>query len=108
MDDPTLAWEARGPCEKAAITTLVVTTETVAKRREALRYLSTMLEMKRKKDGKVPLWLYELTAQAEKGTVQGCTEVAQKVYLPPETPPDGQAQEQQQTQEQTAQDKEAQ
>lgn len=103
MDDPTLAWEARKPCVKAAITTLVVTTATAAERREALRYLATMLEMKRKKDGKVPPWLYELTAQAEKGAVQGCTDVAQRVYLPSETPPDGQAQEQQQSPEQAAQ-----
>ena len=103
MDEPTLAWEARGPCVKAAITTLVVTTGTVATRREALGYLSTMLEMKRKKDGKVPPWLYELMVQAEKGAVQSCVDVAQKVYLPPETPPEEQAQDQQQTQEQATQ-----
>jgi hypothetical protein len=107
MDDPTLAWEARGPCVKAAITTLVVTTGTVATRREALGYLSLMLEMKRKKDGKVPPWLYELTVQAERGAVQGCTDVAQKVYFPPETPPEEESQEEQQAQEQAPQGKEA-
>jgi hypothetical protein len=107
MDDPTLAWEARGPCVKAAITTLVVTTGTVAERKDALRYLSMMLEVKRKKDGKVPPWLYELTAQAEKGSMQGCLDVAQKVYLPPETPPEEQPQDQQQAQEQASQGKEA-
>jgi hypothetical protein len=107
MDDPTLAWEARGPCVKAAITTLIVTTETATERREALRYLSTMLEIKRKKDGKIPLWLYELTAQAEKGAVQGCIDVARKVYLPSETPPAEQGQDQQQAPEQTEQSQEA-
>jgi hypothetical protein len=104
MDDPTLAWEARGPCMKAAITTFVVTTGTVAERKEALRYLSMMLEIKRKQGGKVPPWLYELTAQAERGDVQGCTDVAKKVYLPPETSPEEQVQDQQQTSEQAAQE----
>jgi hypothetical protein len=81
---------------KAAVITLVVTTETLTERKEALRYLFSMLAMKRKKDGKVPPWLYELAAQAEKGAMQGCTDIAQKVYAPPETPPEDQAPEQQQ------------
>jgi hypothetical protein len=41
----------------------------------------------------VPPWLYELAAQAEKGSSQGCTDIAKKVYLPSETPPEGQGQE---------------
>jgi hypothetical protein len=93
MDEPTLAWEAQGPCVKAATTAFVVTTETVTKRRDALRYLAFILDTKRKKDGKVPPWLYELAKHAEQGGVQGCHEVASRIYLPPEAPAEGQAQE---------------
>jgi hypothetical protein len=107
MDDPTLAWEAQEPCVKASITALVVTKDTLARRKEALRYLASIVVMKRKKDRKVPPWLYELTAQAEKGSAQGCNDVAKNVYLPPATPPGEQAQDQPQTQEQPAQGKEA-
>ena len=102
MDDATLAWEAQGPCVKASITTLVATHETIAKRRDALRYLTTILAMKRKKEGKVPSWLYELATQAEQGAAQACMEIAKKVYLPPETPLEGQTQEQPPVQEQSA------
>jgi hypothetical protein len=92
MDEPTLAWEAQGPCMKAALMAFVVTPTTVVKRREARRYLSSMIEIKRKKDGKAPPWLYELAIHAEQGAVQRCTDVAQKLYLPPEAPPEGQDQ----------------
>lgn len=89
MDDPTLAWEAQGPCIKAATTAFVVTTATVVKRRESQRYLAFIIETKRKKDGKVAPWLYDLAGHAEKGVVQGCREVASKIYSPPEAPPEG-------------------
>lgn len=102
MDDPTLAWEAQGPCVRAAITTLVVTNDTIAKRKEALRYLAVILATKRKRDSKVPPWLYELAAQADKGSASGCNDVAKTVYLPPATPPEEPPQDQQ-AQEQTAQ-----
>lgn len=92
MDDPTLAWEAQGPCVKATITTLVATPETIGKRREAQRYLASLIAMKQKKDGKAPPWLYDLVAQAEKGSLQGCNDVTRKVYLPPEAPAAGQDQ----------------
>jgi hypothetical protein len=92
MDEPTLAWEAQGACVRATITTLVATKDTIDKRKEALRYLASILAVKRKKDGKIPPWLYELSSQADKGSMFGCNEVAKKVYLPPETPPEGQPQ----------------
>ncbi len=99
MDDPTLAWEAQGPCVKAAITAFVVTTDTVVKRKESLRYLAFILDSKRKKDGKIAPWLYELAKHAEQGAVQGCKDVTSKIYLPPEIPPEGEGQ----TQEASAQ-----
>jgi hypothetical protein len=102
MDDPTLAWEAQGVCVNAAITTLAVTTDTIAKRKEALRYLAAILAAKRKKDNKIPPWLYELAAQADRGSASGCNDVAKTVYLPPETPPEEQSQDSQ-PQEQSAQ-----
>lgn len=105
MDDPTLAWEAQGPCVKASITTLVVTQDTIAKRKAALHYLASLVVMKRKKDGNVPPWLYELLAQAENGSAQGCNDVAKNVYLAPETSPG--EQDQQQSQDQSAQGKKA-
>lgn len=92
MDDPTLAWEAQGPCVKAATTAFVVTTTTVVKRRESQRYLAFIIEAKRKKDGKVAPWLYELAGHAEKGAVQGCRDVTSKIYLPPEAPPESEGQ----------------
>jgi hypothetical protein len=91
MDEPTLAWEAEGPCVRAAITSIVVSNDTISKRKEALRYLTAMLVAKRKKDGKIPPWLYEMASQAEKGSAPGCNDTAQKVYLPPPAPPEGQA-----------------
>lgn len=105
MDDPTLAWEAQSPCVNASITTLVVTQDTIAKRKAALRYLASLVVMKRKKDGKVPPWLYELLAQAENGAAQGCNDIAKNVYLSPETSPG--EQDQQQAQDQSAQGKKA-
>jgi len=102
MDDATLAWEARGPCVKASITSLVATHESIAKRKDALRYLTAIVTMKRKKDGKVPSWLYDLTVRAERGAAQECMEIAEKLYFPPDTPPEGQEQGQPQTQEQAA------
>jgi hypothetical protein len=69
-----------------------VTTDTVVKRREARRYLAFILDTKRKKDGKAPPWLYELASHAEQGTVQGCHDVASKIYLPPEALSMGQRQ----------------
>jgi hypothetical protein len=92
MDEPTLAWEAQGPCLKASLTSLVVTGDTLAKRKEAQRYLASIIAIRRKQDGKAPPWLYELAAQAEKGSMQGCNDVAKKIYLPPETQPEGQDQ----------------
>jgi hypothetical protein len=91
MDEPMLAWEAQGPCIKAAITALVVTSETIARRKEALRYLGTIIAVARKKDGKVPPWLYELAAQADSASLQGCNEVAKRIYQSSETSPPGQA-----------------
>ena len=91
MDESMLAWEAQGPCIKAAITALVVTSETIARRKEALRYLGTIIAVARKKDGKVPPWLYELVTQADSASLQGCTEVAKRVYLSSETSSPGQA-----------------
>ena len=108
MDDATLAWEAREPCVKASITTLVATNETIAKRKDALRYLTAIMAMKRKKDGKVPPWLYELTTQAEQGSAQECLATAQKVYLPSEVPPEGQEPGQPPAQEQAAKEQPAQ
>ena len=102
MDDATLAWEAQGPCVSAAVTALAVTTDTIAKRKEALRYLAAILAAKRKKDNKVPPWLYELAVQADQGSASGCNDVARTVYLPPETPPEEQSQDPQ-AQEQAAQ-----
>ncbi len=102
MDDATLAWEAQAVCVSAAITALAVTTDTIAKRKEALRYLAAIVAAKRKKDNKVPPWLYELSAQADKGSASGCNDVAKTVYLPPEAPPAEQSQDAQ-TQEQPAQ-----
>ncbi|HXG21385.1 MAG TPA: hypothetical protein VNN62_20220 [Methylomirabilota bacterium] len=92
MDEPTLAWEAQGPCLKASLTSLVVTGDTLAKRKEAQRYLASIIAVRRKQDGKVPPWLYQLAAQAEKGSLQGCHDVAQKIYLPPEPQTEGQDQ----------------
>jgi len=97
MDDSTLAWEAQGPCVMASITSLVVTGDTIAKRKAALRYLASIIAVKRKKDGKVPPWLYELAAQADKGSAQGCDAVARNVYLPPAPQPGEQGQDQQKT-----------
>lgn len=93
MDEATLAWEAQGPCVRAAVTTLVASNDTLKKRKEALRYLASILVARRKKDGKIPPWLYEMSSQADKGSALGCNDVAQKVYLPSETPPEGQAKE---------------
>jgi hypothetical protein len=87
MDEPTLAWEVQGPCVKAATTALIVTTDTLAKRKEALQYLALIITVMRKKDNKVPPWLYELASQAESGSLQKCNEIAKRVYLPPEPPP---------------------
>lgn len=103
MDDATLAWEAQGPCVKASITTLVATHETIAKRKDALRYLTAMVAMKRKKDGKVPPWLYELATQAEQAVAQGCMDIARKVYFPSEASLNGQEQGQPPGQEQAVQ-----
>lgn len=93
MDEATLAWEAQGPCMRAAVTTLVASNDTLKKRKEALRYLASILAARRKKDGKIPPWLYEMSLQADKGSMSGCNEVAQKMYLPSETPLEGQEKE---------------
>ena len=87
MDDPTLAWETQEPCVTASLTSLVVTKDTIAKRKAALRYLASIVAMKRKKDGQAPPWLYELAVQAEKGSSQGCRDIARNVYLLPVPPP---------------------
>jgi hypothetical protein len=92
MDDPTLAWEAQGPCVRAARTAFVVTPDTIVKRRDAQRYLALIIDTKRKKEGKVAPWLYELAKYAEQGAVQGCNDVASKIYLPSETPLAGEGQ----------------
>jgi hypothetical protein len=92
MDEPTLALEAQGPCLKAALPSLVATADTLAKRKEAQKYLASIIVIRRKQDGKVFPWLYALSAQAERGSIQGCNDVAQKVYLPPEVLTEGQEQ----------------
>ena len=100
MDDPTLAWETQEPCVTASLTSLVVTKDTITKRKAALRYLASIVAMKRKKNGQAPPWLYELAVQAEKGSAQGCHDIARNIYLPPSPPSGEQSEAQPQTQEQ--------
>jgi hypothetical protein len=109
MDDPTLAlaWETQGPCVAASFTSLVVTKETVARRKAALRYLASIVAMKRKKDGQAPPWLYELAVQAEKGSAQGCHDIARSIYLPLLPSSGEQSEAQPQTQEQPVASQEA-
>ena len=83
MEERAMAWEAEGPCIKAASLRRFIRSDTVPQLKAAQRYLNTIVSVARKKKGEVPTWLYEMSGHAVSGSPQGCMRTAQNIYNPP-------------------------
>ena len=83
MEEAELAWEAEGPCVKAATLSRFIRSDTVTQLKAARRYLNIIVSVARKKQNEVPPWLYEMNDHATHGSPQGCMQTAQNIYNPP-------------------------